>query len=82
MRRTTGSRIAAIALVGALTGGGLAVVGAPAAVADSRCTTTSHTHGHLFWQRTDNFLGKFKNPTYKRWSHQHTNSNPTNCASL
>lgn len=77
MKRRTTTRLAALTLTGALLGGGLLT--APAAVADSRCSTASHTHGALFWERTDRYLGKFKDTTLKVWSYQHENSNPVNC---
>lgn len=73
------ARLAALALATALVGGGIVAVGTPAAVADSRCSTSSHTHGALFWERTDRYLGKFKNTQLKVWSYQHENSNPVNC---
>lgn len=59
------------------------IVSAPAATADSRCNTNSHTHGVSFWQRTDHYVGKstFYNLLTKRVQtmYQHTNSDAKAC---
>lgn len=79
MRTDLASRVTAIVLAGALLTGGLVTL-APAATADSRCSTASHTHGALWWKRTDNFLGRWANRYMPgKTSYQHTNSDPVNC---
>ena len=78
MRTRLTSRITAVTLAGALLTGGFVAL-APAATADSRCSTASHTHGALWWKRTDNFLGRRASMTPGKTEYQHTNSNPVNC---
>lgn len=79
MRTRVTRGLAAFTLVGSLLTGGMVAL-APAATADSRCSTASHTHGALWWKRTDNYVGRWKHPSYAKTTvYQHTNSDPKNC---
>jgi|GEM_PF-1514324 len=82
--RTIGRRLTAAGLAVALLVGG-AVAFAPAATADSRCSTSNHTHGALWWKRTDVFLSKqhmgSNVPKERRYAYLHTNSDYKGCAS-
>lgn len=78
MRTRVTRGLAAFTLVGSLLTGGMVAL-APAATADSRCSTASHTHGALWWKRTDNFLGRRASLVPGKTEYQHTNSNPVNC---
>lgn len=75
-------RLTAVFTVSVVMAAGMAVA-APSATADSRCTTTSHTHGASFWKRTDHYVGKstLYNQLTKRVQtmHQHTNSDAKAC---
>ncbi len=74
-------RLSAMALAGALMAGGALAI-APAATADSRCNKNNHTHGVLWWERTDHFLSATKTNSLPNlpWSYLHTNSSPKLCA--
>ncbi len=77
-------QIAAVALCMASITGGSALVGSTPVSADSRCNTGDHTHGALFWERTDKFLKRWRYTDgygNKRSAYHHTNSSPKNgCA--
>ena len=72
-------KLAAITMA-AISMTGIGVMGSSgAAHADSRCSTSSHTHGALFWKRTDNFLSRWRYVDgygNRRSSYHHTNSDP------
>jgi len=86
--QTIGRRLATAFLTGALLVGGIVGL-APAAsagplAADSRCNRNSHTHGALWWKRTDVFISRGYMPgapPSKQYSYLHTNSQPVSCAS-
>ncbi|HEY0239071.1 MAG TPA: hypothetical protein VGC37_10505 [Friedmanniella sp.] len=53
---------------------------APAAQADSRCNTRDHTHGAMWWTRTDHYLGNSSSAYGSRYrDYQHTNSDARPC---
>jgi photosystem II stability/assembly factor-like uncharacterized protein len=57
----------------------MAVV-APAAQADSRCNKRDHTHGMLWWERTDHYLGNTDSAYGSSYrDYHHTNSDPKPC---
>lgn len=70
-------KIAVVALaMSSVTGVGLGV-GGGTVNADSRCSTSSHTHGKLWWKRTDNFLKRWNYSdgyNKKKAAYHHTNS--------
>ncbi len=47
--------------------------------ADSRCNTRDHTHGALFWKRTDAFQSHSDWALPYGSNHDHENSEPTWC---
>ncbi len=52
---------------------------APSANADSRCNKSSHTHGALFWERTDWFYSSWTVSSPRGTMYWHTNSDPKFC---
>lgn len=78
MKHTIRARVTAASIATTLLVGGLAAL-APSASADSRCNTRNHTHGALFWQRTDHFVGTGTTPLPGWTAYFHTSSTSVLC---